>query len=460
MGLVKIVGLILLYIIIASFFFVIFAKDYIANNWGVYKCQPHIIPFASFFGYDTSDNFNKCLYQQSSSNNQVFMSPMFNITELMGGILGDLSQSVNSLRESNSNTRDLLGTITGGFVNRISDLSSTLQFLFIKIRTLIERLFGVFTVLIYTSLTTVELMTGVVNGPIGSMMSIFCFDGNTPIKMANTKITKSICNLVLNDKVRLGENVISVMKFNNHNKLYNYKDVAYVSGGHIVYDNGCWTQVKNTQNPNTKLSTISTNEVHCITTKNNLLEINNNIFRDYIETSNNVINSHIKSTIIKFLNKESYEHYNFIFNNKKQIMESAMDNYYLSGFTKHTKIKMLLGHDIEISKLKLGDTLFDGSKVIGIIVHQNPNKNCMYNLDNNTIVHEDTIILYKNKWMLVKNVANISSTCYNEPIYNISTSNNLITVNGYIFRDFTEINDDKINNYIDNIIDTYLNRFN
>lgn len=475
MGLVKIIGLVLLYIIIATFFFVIFAKDYIASNWGTYKCQPHIIPFASFFGYDTTDNFNKCMFQQSSSNNQVFMSPMFNITELMGGILGDLSQSVNSLRESNSETRDLLGTITGGFVNRISDLSSTLQFLFIKIRTLVERLFGVFTVLIYTALTTVELMTSVVNGPIGSMMSIFCFHGNMKIKMLDTNITKKISDIMLYDKISSGNDVISVMKFDNsglNNKLFNYKNNTIVSGGHLVYNNGIWKRVKNVSEFDAKLASFETNEIYCITTKNNLIEINNNMFRDYIETSNDFINTHIKSTIIKCLNNEPYKENEFVMLNKNKIKNSPMNNYCISGFSKNTKLKLLTGYDVEISKLKLGDTLYDGAKVIGIIMHQNINTNtnnksmCIVNNKKNTstIVHEDTIIYYNNKWMLVKNIPNIkyiddSEHKYNyDIIYNIVTTNNLLSINGNIYRDFAETNDTQINEYIETLIDEYLNK--
>jgi hypothetical protein len=468
MGLLKIIGLVLIYTLVATFFFIIFAKEYIANNWGTYKCQPHIIPFASLFGYDTSENFNKCMYQQSSSNNKVFMSPMFNITGLMSGIMGDLSQSVNSLRESNSQTRDLLGTITGGFVNRISDLSSTLQYLFIKIRTLVERLFGVFTVLIYTSLTTVELMTSVVNGPIGSMMSVFCFSGNVKVNMVHLKQVKKISCLTLDDKVNLGGDIVSMMKFKTNNKLFKYKNNTAVSGGHLVYNNesnndkSIWQRVENTNyiKHNDQQFNPENNEVYCITTKNNLIEINDNIFRDYIETSNDTINTHIKNSIVKQLNNETYKDEQFIENNTQQIKKSKMNNYYVSGFAKNTKIKLLSGNFVEIYKLKLDDTLHDGSKIIGTIVHKNNDKSFKTDMCilNDVIVHKDTIVYYKKKWIIVKDIPHIIQYDYYEPVYNIVNTNNLISINGCIFRDFTETNNDEINNYIDATIDTYLNK--
>ena len=456
--------LIIFYIIVLTITFIAFARDHIKDNWKIYKCQPHIIPFASLFGYDTSENFNKCLYQQSSTNNQVFMSPMYNITDLMSGVMDDLSQSVNSLRESNSQTRDLLGSITGGFIDRISNLTSTLQFLFIKIRTLVERLFGVFTVLIYSSLTTVQLMTSVVNGPIGSMMSVFCFDELTPITMSFRSKKKNIKDIVLDDEINLGGNVISTMVFSALDNLHIYKNNIIVSGGHVVFEDNQWIRVENSKNIS---SNSNINEkICCITTKNNLIEINGVIFRDYIETSNNFMNSYIKNLIIDYMNhnaqttdKKPFVFDNkFVSNNSLKIKKSKMDNYYISGFAHDSKIKLLSKYTVNIQDIKLNDVLYDGSRVIGIVKHKQLQSE-MYEL-NGIIVHGETIVNHNKKWMLVKNVPNIKhilSKTENNIIYQLATTNNMIIINNISFRDFTEINDEKINNHIDIIMNNYLN---
>ena len=56
-------------LIIAAFYtcflvsFLIVGFNNIKNNWVQYRCNPMIIPFASFFGHDTADNFAQCVAQ-------------------------------------------------------------------------------------------------------------------------------------------------------------------------------------------------------------------------------------------------------------------------------------------------------------------------------------------------------------------------------------------------------------
>jgi len=33
----------------------------VSRNWPKYRCSPTVMPFASMYGYDTSQNFNYCL---------------------------------------------------------------------------------------------------------------------------------------------------------------------------------------------------------------------------------------------------------------------------------------------------------------------------------------------------------------------------------------------------------------
>ena len=60
-------------LIIAAFYacflvsFLIVGFNNIKNNWVQYRCNPMILPFASFFGHDTADNFAQCVAQLQST---------------------------------------------------------------------------------------------------------------------------------------------------------------------------------------------------------------------------------------------------------------------------------------------------------------------------------------------------------------------------------------------------------
>ena len=40
-------------------------KGYIKDNWTKYRCNPLIVPFASFFNENAFDNFGQCLFSLS-----------------------------------------------------------------------------------------------------------------------------------------------------------------------------------------------------------------------------------------------------------------------------------------------------------------------------------------------------------------------------------------------------------
>ena len=48
----------------------------IKDNWGEYKCKPAVMPFTSFFGHNTSKNFEECIKDMQTDYMGVLMQPI------------------------------------------------------------------------------------------------------------------------------------------------------------------------------------------------------------------------------------------------------------------------------------------------------------------------------------------------------------------------------------------------
>jgi hypothetical protein len=444
-------------IIILSIFFIITMvivllqyKDYIKDHWVEYRCNPLIMPFAGFFGHESGENLNMCMMQIFNGFGGNMLQPLSFMTGQVGGILKLFSGSMQGIKGFMSNFRNLHLNFAGGIMQRIEDVASTLQYTVTKLKAILERLWGIMVTLIYTTFTSIDTMTSVFTGPIGSMAKTFCFDGNNEILMANKEL-KKIKNIKIHDNIYLGGRVLALLKFtSNNNIMYNYKGVI-ISGSHLVKDEGIWKRVDKTKYKQ-KINNYNKKYIYCLVTEKNKIVCNNCIFRDYIETSNSLINNKIKNIILKKLNNSEYN----------QISKNKLypKDYDCTGFAGNTLIKMKMGYK-KIKDIKIGDITEDNHKVVGFII-QKPIYCKIYKY-NNIIVSENQLILYNKKWVRIKDIQNkkkLNIYNYNKNLYNICTSNNLIKTQNYIFRDYEEMSYEKYDNYFDKIIESSLNKKN
>ena len=133
------------------------------------------------------------------------------------------------------------------------------------------------------------------------------------------------------------------------------------------------------------------------------------------------------------------------------------NHYYIAGFSEVQTIKLSNGRKKKISELQIDDILEDKQKVEGIIIHQNMTEPC-YQIDN-IVVTGSTIIKFNNSWILVSQHPDAQMINYLGFYYNIVTSQNEINIGQYIFRDFVETNNTECNQYIDYLVEEYLNIF-
>jgi hypothetical protein len=166
-------------LIIAAFYacflvsFLIVGFNNIKNNWVQYRCNPMILPFASFFGHDTADNFAQCVAQLQSTTMPYHQAPLAAATGGLQQNLGALSGQFSGIRDLQSKLRPAIG---GQFTNVFGVFNNVLiemQKFIIGFRDLIMKLIGVMSVLMHMMQGQQLMGQSIIKGPIiGSLKTI------------------------------------------------------------------------------------------------------------------------------------------------------------------------------------------------------------------------------------------------------------------------------------------------
>ena len=159
--------------IAAGYYWIQSRMKYLKDNWSSLRCNPLYMPFAGMVGVDVMANFQKCVGKSFSD-----MSAFNN--DAQNANMSVANDSISSIGGALSDIRGILGTTRSGFgmvfqmvFGKIANLMSSMQYMMIRIRTLMGRIVGIFASLIYTATAAMETGTAVMAGPIGKVISIF-----------------------------------------------------------------------------------------------------------------------------------------------------------------------------------------------------------------------------------------------------------------------------------------------
>ena len=135
-GITKIIGYILLIILITILIVVIGLRHNIIDNWDKYRCNPLILPFSSFFGYDPSVTFTECLSKSVNENTEETVKPYSDLFEVLSNTAGNMSESIGDIRNVIDKMKDSLISSIEGVLKKISNLGATAKFMMMKIQAI------------------------------------------------------------------------------------------------------------------------------------------------------------------------------------------------------------------------------------------------------------------------------------------------------------------------------------
>ena len=300
---------IFIFIFLYVFNLVVVGMQRIKENWPVYRCQPLVMPFASFFGHNTSKNYAYCIQSMQKGFMDDLLKPLnFNVN-ILGDITDELSGNFDHFREFTKYFRfsmmDAFSNIFATMFNIMVEVQRTI----INIKDMVGKVVGIMTTTLYVLDGSIKTMESAWSGPPGGLVRALCFHPDTKLDLKNGNKV-SMKDIELNSILENETRVLSVMKISNLDengiiieKMYKVKrnikdknnatdanapdananadDDILVSGSHLIYNRDIKQFVQVKDLPGTEISQIDCEVLTCLITSNHTIPIGGWIFHDW-----------------------------------------------------------------------------------------------------------------------------------------------------------------------------------
>ena len=262
----------------------------IKKDWPEYRCNPMIMPFASYFGYDPTENFTQCISSTMSGLMGFFLAPLNFLLSMLGGLGSVITDAVQGVRELQNFIRNAITGIITDVMGIFMNILIEFQKLIMGVKDLTMKLLGVTSVVLNLISGSIILGKSIWNGPIGGILRTLCFSPETKVKLDSGRFIK-MKNINLGDILSNGAKVIGVLKIqgdecNPYYKLWSdeLNDFIYVTGSHRIlqskndtFDN----YIEISDYKHAEKTNLFDKELACLITSNHRIPIGEYTFWDW-----------------------------------------------------------------------------------------------------------------------------------------------------------------------------------
>jgi len=429
--LIKFVILTIVQIILLVYVFAGGGIAEISVNWPKYRCNPLIMPFASFFGFDATENFNYCMKNIFNLNAGAVLGPLYTIMASFTDIVSVISNVANSFRFLIANLLHGMERLMSSFRDRFQGILFSIRLSFIKIRSLMGRLYSTFYAVIYMGMSALRAADNVARNDMVQFLLEFCFDPSTPIELASGK-TVRIDQLQIGDALApingTAPIVSSLFTFDgSQTPMVNLNDVI-VSAQHYVYYKPLGQWIAAGDHPDAYPAP-SIPTLYCLNTTTHTLKIGSDLFSDYDESESYTVSEAAKRTAEKMLNGG--------------IVGAGASKKidYSLGISGNCGVLMADGSSKSLDSIAIGDKLKGGGVVLGKVAESS---SFVVNISNTYVSASQLIWNNKsNTWVRACELYPDEVIQLRKPVvlYNLISSNNLIFTRDYVYRDYREVSD-------------------
>ena len=125
------------------------SRQYIIDNWADYKCNPMITPFAPAFGKDSAETMRECSSANFTSLSYEMHSPFMNVFDSFSDALGNAGSMLGDMSFVSGNVAGSFGSSFSQILGQLGNVGATIQYLMIKIETLLQRLVATIAVIMF-----------------------------------------------------------------------------------------------------------------------------------------------------------------------------------------------------------------------------------------------------------------------------------------------------------------------
>ena len=429
-------GSVFIFIALIIIMFLIFAYATVMKNiqpikddWTNQRCKPSVMPFAGLINKPanmsavdfTSQNFSGCLQNILVSISGYAIQPITYITHTLSGLFELIQKTLNNIRTIVSSIRSNMTNIASEIMGRIANIMVPIQQIIITILDSMEKIKGILTAGLYTSLGTYYVLKSLLGSivqfvitiliilaalvlamwiipftwPVAiTMTAVFlsisiplaimvvfltqtlhvqvdmtvpgvpsrpavCFGKYTKIHMDSGKYL-NICDINTGDKLYNNGYVTAKMILDaKHAHMYDINGVV-VSGSHQIRYNDKMILVSTHPNA-TRVNDYKEPQIYCLNTSTKEIIINNMVFCDWDEVTdadiNTIFNEHNSNT--------------FLTNKQRVLLDTKkadLHKYFDGGLYKNTIITLSDGVTQKaIKDIQVGDRLQNKEYVYGIV---------------------------------------------------------------------------------------------
>lgn len=346
--------LILLFVMIGVWVLLLGVADTseVSKNWPKYRCNPSVMPFASFYGHDTTENLNFCLTGMMNNEMSGALSPVFKILATFLGTITTLVAVANNMRLEMATFMGGINTIFQNFTDRFVQLSSKIRTSAQRIKMLMGRIYGTFFAMIFMSMSAIRATQNFGDTFLFKFLDTFCFDPDTPVNIMGKGFIP-VKSVQTGDVFSTGSKVTATFSFiADGQPMVRLPGDILVSTNHYVQYKDKW--IRSDEHPRATQvepwSGGSTRPLICFNTNDHRIPVGDFVFLDYDETS--VADQETMNWVDSRLNA--------------QINPRLRSFDYSTLFAPSTEVKLKSGGRILATSVKLSTELSMG-KVIAIV---------------------------------------------------------------------------------------------
>ena len=168
-------------IIILLFFFMYLITilgtnvSHIKKNWPLYRCNPLIMPFASYFGHDTISNFTVCIAEMQKGMMGMFTEPLEFGLHKMLKVFKTIQDSLDFFRKFTQGLRNMLGFQFFNIFSLFNNFTLLIRNLLIVIKDTIYKILGIVVVVAHIGTGVGMSGKSFLKGPIFTAIKILSF---------------------------------------------------------------------------------------------------------------------------------------------------------------------------------------------------------------------------------------------------------------------------------------------
>ena len=142
---IKYLSQILIYFIIflscVGYLLLVENRQKIIDDWENYRCNPLVMPFASYFGHNASENLEGCLSVSFKLFFDMLMAPFNGMMSMISGLLGNLVTQLNFIRNLTAPIREFVKSAAQSVFKKTENLMNVVMFTFLKMNDILKKIF-------------------------------------------------------------------------------------------------------------------------------------------------------------------------------------------------------------------------------------------------------------------------------------------------------------------------------